>query len=86
MAAYILFSVCIGGIMFLLWVLVNLCRDRKTTPDNRAVRVFPEEPTWEGPWMTPFPGTTYDYRNRSLHSEHRVPVAALTSYQDVWDE
>jgi hypothetical protein len=86
MAAKILSSICTGGIMFLLWFLVNLCRDRKMTPEKRVARVLPQEPTGDRQWMNPFPGTTYDYRNRSLHDDHRAPVAAVKSYQDIWDE
>ncbi|HEY4045229.1 MAG TPA: hypothetical protein VGM27_00055 [Acidobacteriaceae bacterium] len=89
-----LFSVCLAGIIFMLWFLVNLCMDHKAP--SHPVRPSPRDPARGEPrdtqWINPFPGETYDYRKQSFSRDRRAAVAdraavaGVRSLQDVWDE
>lgn len=85
MADKVLFSICIAGMIFLLWFLVNLCRDHKAS-SHPVVPTEPLESARETQWIKPFPGQTYDYRRHSSSGRRHAALAGVRSLQDVWDE
>jgi hypothetical protein len=84
MADKVLFSICIAGMIFQLWFLVNLCRDHKAS-SHPVVPTGPLEPSRDTQWINPFPRQTYDYRKRSSSGRRHAELAGR-SLQDVWDE